>query len=172
MAEVEGLGERKSDLHFVDVIPVVEPIIENVKPTNSLELTEVSDYSEEPYEEPPEYNEKKPGFFELVSLEKVPENEEEERSKILWIPIKPVENIQDYQALPEQYDVLEGVESEEDFLRASDIPKATMLKQEKEMKTTNVQSPVAVSTVYSSSSTLFIQSLLLNLTFSLLTFFH
>merc|ERR1719483_1992165 len=132
----------------------------------------MSDYSEEDYEDVPEYKEKKTELFELVSLEKIPDYDEEDRSKILWIPIKPVENIQDYQALPEEYDVVKEIESGEDFLQASDIPEATMLKQEKEVRTAVVQSPVSVKTVYSSSTTISIKSMLSVLTFSLLLVLH
>jgi len=172
LAVVDGLGEKRSDLHDIDVIPVVEPIFENDNLKDSFEQNEMSDYSEEDYEDVPEYKEKKTELFELVSLEKIPDYDEEDRSKILWIPIKPVENIQDYQALPEEYDVVKKIESGEDFLRASDIPEATMLKQEKEVKTAIVQSPVSVSTVYSSSTTISIKSMLSVLTFVLLLVLH
>ena len=75
----------------------------------------------------------------------------------MWIPLKPAEDIEDFQHMLEaKHDViLEETEVDEDFVRASALPEATMLKQEKTQQTQSVHNtvlnPVPVSFVYSSS---------------------
>jgi len=89
----------------------------------------------------------------LISLDGANEVEEKERSKVLWIPLNPSENIEDYQTLFEPQAETEKDE-QEDFLRASEIPAAPMLKQEKMSKSSLSQNPILITSQYSSSSKL------------------
>merc|ERR1712083_890538 len=85
----------------------------------------------------------------LISLDGANEVEEKERSKVLWIPLNPSENIEDYQTLLQTKQ-----DEQEDFLRASEIPAAPMLKQEKMSKSSFSQNPISITSQYSSSSKL------------------
>eukprot|EP00092_Neocalanus_flemingeri_P042270 GFUD01046141.1.p1 GENE.GFUD01046141.1~~GFUD01046141.1.p1 ORF type:complete len:652 (+),score=183.46 GFUD01046141.1:49-1956(+) len=168
-AVVEGLGEKSSIQHEIDVISIEQPIqiLENDAP--SVE-TQDSDYSEEHYEASVDHKEKP---IEIVALEKIPELEEQERSSnTLWIPLLPVEDIEDYQnEFASSYN--EVIEDEEaDFLRPSSIPEPKILKQEKEKKASVVNSPVSVSMDYSSSSPNVIQPILFAAALSLSMFFR
>ena len=110
----------------------------------------------------------------FVELEKITGIEEQDKNRKLWIPLEPVEDIEDYQNMFEaKHDVLfEKTEVDEDFFRPSALPEAPMLKQEKKQPTQSVHSPVPVSMVYSSSSTVFTPSILLAMMLSLSTLFH
>jgi len=173
-AVVEGLGERSSKRHELDVISAEVPVktFEDKENLDSSYETQYSDYSENK-DDASQHQKEDTAFDELMNLEKSSEFEEQERSKILWIPLKPIEDIKDYQNIfaTENNEVTEESKDEEDFLRPSDIPKAPMLKQEKESKSTVVHSPASVSMVYSSSSTISIQSMVLPVALSLLMFF-
>merc|ERR1712179_710783 len=73
-----------------------------------------------------------------------------EANKVLWIPYKPVDDIQDYQSVF-QPDSERSDDTYEEFLRPSDIPEAPMLKQEKAAKPTFVNNPLSASADFSSS---------------------
>jgi len=73
-----------------------------------------------------------------------------EANKVLWIPYKPVDDIQDYQSVF-QPDSERSDDTYEEFLRPSDIPEAPMLKQEKVAKPTFVNNPLSASADFSSS---------------------
>merc|ERR1711915_768191 len=92
----------------------------------------------------------------IVSLDGANEVEEKERSKVLWIPLNPSENIEDYQTLFEPQGETEQDE-QEDFLRASEIPAAPMLKQEKMSKSRVSLSHISITSQHSSSSKLSLQ---------------
>merc|ERR1712106_57904 len=125
-------------------------------------------YSEEVISSDYDHEEEK--VVKLITLQKIPDIEEQERSRKLWIPLEPVEDIDDYQNFfeSEQEEVLEETE----FLRPSALPEAPMLKQGKEPKSQAVESSVPVSMVYSSSSTILTSSILLVLALPLSTLFH
>jgi len=73
-----------------------------------------------------------------------------EANKVLWIPYKPVDDIQDYQSVF-QPDSERSDDTYEEFLRPSDIPEAPMLKQEKSAKPTFVNNVLSASADFSSS---------------------
>merc|ERR1719425_119763 len=91
-----------------------------------------------------------------------------EAKKVLWIPYKPVDDIQDYQSVF-QPDSKRSDDTYEEFLRPSDIPEAPMLKQEKVAKPTFVNNMLSASADFSSSTrisihlTLFIVSACLSI---------
>merc|ERR1712013_904131 len=90
---------------------------------------------------------------EQLSIAPSPFSELEEKKKtkkVLWIPYKPVEDIQDYQSVFEP-DSERSDDTYEEFLRPSDIPEAPMLKQEKMAKPTFVNNPLSASADFSSS---------------------
>ena len=93
----------------------------------------------------------------LISLDKANDLEEKERSKVLWIPLNPSENIEDYQTLFEPQGEIEE-DKQEDFLRASEIPEAPMLKQEKMSRSRVSQSHISITSQHSSSSKLSLQT--------------
>ena len=108
---------------------------------------------------------------DIKDPERKSEIKEQERSKVLWIPLNPVENIEDYQNMfASENDRSFNVD--EDFLRPSDIPEAPMLKQEKVAKSTVSHTPVSVSADYSSSSTVSMQSVLFIITVCLSMLVH
>merc|ERR1712025_900966 len=117
-------------------------------------------------------------YIELVKLEKLEQGsniEEEEKGRQLWIPLEPVDDINEYQDMFENdYNEDEEKQDHEDFfLRPSAIPEAPVLKQERERKSQSIETGIPVSMVYSSSSsTMFSSFILLALGFSLSTFFH
>merc|ERR1712013_805242 len=85
------------------------------------------------------------GENEQLSIAAAPLSELEEKKKtkkVLWIPYKPVEDIQDYQSVFEP-DSERSDDTYEEFLRPSDIPEAPMLKQEKMAKPTFVNNPLS-----------------------------
>jgi len=93
------------------------------------------------------------GENEQLSIAPAPLSELEEKNKakkVLWIPYKPVEDIQDYQSVFEP-DSERSDDTYEEFLRPSDIPEAPMLKQEKVAKPTFVNNPLSASADFSSS---------------------
>ena len=170
-ALLEGFGKESSKQHEIDVIAIEKPIqtLEYKENEDSSIETLYSDISEETdvsYEDQKE----EPAVVKLMTLEKRPEFEGQERSKLLWIPLKPVEDIEDYQhAFASNNDeMIEDTDNEEEFFRASDIPEAPMLKQEKGAKTAVVNSPVPISMVYSSSSRISIQSMWFTVALTLL----
>merc|ERR1711892_461771 len=135
-AVVDGLGEKKSKQHEIDVTSVEEPV-QTLEGKESEEYSSKTlDYSEES-DDSSEYR-KQPAVVELVTttVDNKPEFVEEEKSKILWIPFKPVEDIEDYQNTFSSHDneLVEEAEEEENFFRPSGIPEPPMLKQEKETK--------------------------------------
>lgn len=86
-----------------------------------------------------------------ITAAKLSEHEEKNKAKkVLWIPYKPVEDIQDYQSVFEP-DSERSDDTYEEFLRPSDIPEAPMLKQEKVPKPTFVNNPLSASADFSSS---------------------
>jgi len=88
---------------------------------------------------------------ETEDLSITPEQEDTiEAKKVLWIPYKPVDDIQDYQSVF-QPDSERSDDTYEEFLRPSDIPEAPMLKQEKVAKPTFVNNPLSASADFSSS---------------------
>merc|ERR1739838_1210694 len=87
-------------------------------------------YSEEVISSDYDHEEEK--LVKLITLQKIPDIEEQERSRKLWIPLEPVEDIDDYQHLFESQQDEELEETE--FLRPSALPEAPMLKQGKEKK--------------------------------------
>jgi len=172
-AVVDGLGEKKSKQHEIDVTSVEEPV-QTLEDKESEEYSSKTlDYSEES-DDTSEYH-KQPAVAELVTttIDNKPEFVEEEKSKILWIPFKPVEDIEDYQNTFTSHDneLVEEAEEEENFFRPSGIPEPTMLKQEKETKSYVVHSPVSVSMVQSSSTSISIHSIVFAVALSLSTLF-
>jgi len=204
VAEVEGLGEERSEKHGIDVIYIEKPMeiikqqveessltledkseenidsseLHNIEQIFSIEdhdtlvndqLEETSnevadalDYDkpkETPYEvvDAADFDQTDENSNEVISLEEKPD--EKEKSKVLWIPYKPVKDIQDYQTVFES-DHERPEYSHEEFLRPSDIPEAPMLKQEKVAKATVVTNPVLVSADFSSSSRISFHSVL------------
>ena len=63
--------------------------------------------------------------------------------------------------------MIKKADEEEEFLRPSNIPEAIMLKQERKTKSAVIESPMSVSMIYSSSSTISIQSVLFAVVLSL-----
>ena len=110
----------------------------------------------------------------FVELEKKPGTEvEEERSRKLWIPLKPVNDINDYQDVLELNNDLEEDKNVDDyFLRPSELPDTPMLKQEKEYKYQSAETAVPVSRVFSSSTPTFSSSIILAIALSFSTLFH
>merc|ERR1719427_1885043 len=101
----------------------------------------------------------------LKKEDNIPEN------KPLWIPLRPDEDIHDYQLnFQPDDDAVDNVTYEDEFVRASNIPEATMLKQEKDANTGAVNSPVSVSVVdpFSASSTISLQTFSIYFLMSLL----
>ena len=191
---VEGLGVKRSKHQNVDVLYIEEPVVEqnaNNVPDETdgshKEMDSLEQYDQGPAEileketdseslEDEEYFDNNddisdPEEQNNVSVEKKSEIKEQERSKVLWIPLNPVENIEDYQNMfasenDRSFDV------DEDFLRPSDIPEAPMLKQEKVAKSTVSHTPVSVSAEYSSSSTVSMQSVFIIITVCLSMLVH
>merc|ERR1719154_648355 len=177
---VEEFKENKGVIEIEehkDVTKVKENInvaeIENnkhVKTKENEEVTEINEYKDvsektlhdhtkENYDE---FDQAERDFV-IVSDEK-PEFEEEDMSKSLWIPLHPTKDIQEYQDLFASFNANIPYEEEdgEDFQRPSDILEATVLKQEKKVyPTVEAKSALFVSTVYSSSSTSFLKTILL-----------
>jgi len=170
-ALLEGFGKESSKQHEIDVIAIEKPIqtLEYKENEDSSIETQYSDISEETYVSSEDQKEE-PAVVKLMTLEKRPEFEGQERSKLLWIPLKPVKDIEDYQhAFASNNDeMIEDTDNEEEFFRASDIPEAPMLKQEKGTKAAVVNSPVPISMVYSSSSRISIQSMWFTVALTLL----
>merc|ERR1719481_804695 len=96
---------------------------------------------------------------ENESKDIIKKSNDNEGNKVLWIPYKPVEDIQDYQSVfqPESE---RSDDTYEEFLRPSDIPEAPMLKQEKLAKAAFVNNPMSVPTDFSSSARISIHSIL------------
>lgn len=197
-AVVEGQGEIKSQKHKMDIISIEEPqdfTESNKIETESEEATSFNQIDEDEIlykqhneietvfdvKQSPDYLEENEvpsvqhsNKHKLVKLEKIEEFEEQDRSRKLWIPLKPVEDIEDYQHTfeVEQNGVMGDTEVDEDFLRPSALPLAPMLKQEKEDKTQSVHSPVPVSMLYSTSSKIFTPSILIVMMLTLSKLFH
>ena len=89
----------------------------------------------------------------LISLDGADKLEEIYRSKVLWIPLNPSENIEDYHTLFEPQGKTEKDE-QKGFLRAAEISEPLMLNQEKMRKSRLSQSPISITSQYSSSSKL------------------
>jgi len=193
VAVVEGQEMVMSEKHKIDVISIEvpletsktneiasvekktqEPIVESDSTEKDSLISEAPyhHYSEEVISSDYDHEEEK--VVKLITLQKIPDIEEQERSRKLWIPLEPVEDIDDYQTLfeSEHDEVLEETELEEIFMRPSALPEAPMLKQGKETKSQAVESSVPISMVYSSSSTILTSSILLVLALPLSTLFH
>ena len=175
MDKKESTDETKSDLpvdHASGLIhmPSFEESAEMFENKDSTEEHQYSDNLSQKLQST-ESDKKVTELNEIGKIKKNSDFQEEERSRVLWIPLKAVDDIEDYQNLftAKFSDEMEEYDSEEDFLRPSDIPEATILKQEK-VKETVVHSPVSVPMVYSSSSTLSIQSILVVMLLSHLAF--
>jgi len=178
VAVVEGQEVVMSEKHKIDVIFIEEPL----KTSKSHELEDDSeektlqDFSEED-DVSGEYEYKGPKLVKLVKLVKLEHIEDidaEEENKISWMPLKPVEDIDNHQqTYAEEHDEVEEEDSDyEQFLRPSPLPETPMLKQEKEIKSQVVESSFPVAMVYSSSSTLVTSSIVLVLALPLSTLFH
>merc|ERR1711892_1232985 len=132
-AELEGFEKKSSEQHIFHVISIEEPsqALENEDLSDEDQQYEYSDDSSVHHEEE---------ILKMVTLEKTPE---EERSRTLWIPLKPVEEIEDYQDnFASNYDEkIEEANKEQEFFRTSDIPEATILKQERKAKSSVIQGP-------------------------------
>merc|ERR1711892_508290 len=189
VAVVEGQEMVMSEKHKIDVISIEVPLetsktneIASVEKTiqESIDISDSTEkeslISEAPYHHYSEevissdYDQEEEELVKLITLQKIPDIEEQERSRKLWIPLEPVEDMDDYQHLfeSEQDEDLEETE----FLRPSALPEAPMLKQGKETKSQVVESSVPVSMVYSSSSTILTSSILLVLALPLSTLLH
>jgi len=168
VAVVEGQETAMSDKHKIDIIAMeeLEEEIETEKETQS--------YQYEQKDKTLENDNSKETVFKLVKLEKTPDIEEQERSRELWIPLEPVDDIDDYQQMFEVDDQKDQEENfdQDYFLRPSALPEAPMLKQEKEHKSQSVETVVPVAMVFSSSPATFFSSMLLVVALSLLTLFH
>jgi len=189
---VEGLGVKRSKQHSVNVLNIEEPVVianhvvdktegsqdeinslqqNEQRPTEELEKETESESLED--NEYLDINDDTSDLEDqnVVTVAKKSEIKELERSKILWIPLNPVENIEDYQNMfvPEND---RSFEVNEPFLRPSDLPEAPMLKQEKVSKSAVSRTPVSVSADYSSSSTVSIQSVLMIITVCLSMLVH
>jgi len=168
VAVVEGQETVMSDKHKIDIIAMdeLEEEIETEEETQSYKYeqkdkTLENDHSEET-------------VFQLVKLEKTPDSEEPERSRELWIPLEPVDDIDDYQQMFEVEDHKDQEQNfdQHHFLRPSALPEAPMLKQEKEHKSQSIETVVPVAMVFSSSPAIIFSSLLLAVTLSFSTLFH
>jgi len=154
VAVVDGHEVVMSDKHKIDVI--------------TIETTEE-------YENNFATTDDQKDIVNFVKLEKNPdiEEDEEERGGNLWIPLKPVNDMDDYQ---DMFKVDNDIEADDNddahFMRPSELPKAPMLKQEKERKSQSIETAAPVSMVFSSSSTILSTSVLLAIALSLSTLFH
>ena len=197
-AVAEGQGEIMSQKHKMDILSIEEP--HDLTESNNIEtesdkahsfnqiaedevsfikqneIETVADekqslgYLKENEVPSVQHNNK----HKLVKLERIEEFEEQDRSRKLFIPLKPAEDIEDSQHNfeVEQDGVMEETKVDEDFVRPFALPEAPMLKQEKEDEPQSVQSPVPVSMVYSTSSTIFAPSIFIVMMLSLSKLFH
>jgi len=169
VAVVDGQETVMSDKHKIDTIAMEEQD-EEIKTEKEIQSYQYEQQDEKTSEN---YHSKET-VFKLVKLEKRPDIEEQERSRELWIPLEPVDNINDYQEMfdVEYNEVQEENENEDPFHRASALPEAPMLKQEKQQKSQSIETAAPVSMVFSSSSKILFSSTLLAVTLSLSTLFH
>merc|ERR1711970_1037071 len=169
VAVVDGQETVMSDKHKIDIIAMdeLEEEIETEEEAQSYQYEQQDEKTSENYHS-------KETVFKLVKLEKRPDIEEQERSRELWIPLEPVDNINDYQEMSdvEDNEVQEENENEDPFHRASALPEAPMLKQEKQQKSQSIETAAPVSMVFSSSSKILFSSTLLAVTLSFSTLFH
>merc|ERR1711970_1089688 len=200
-ASLDAFGKKLSKQHEIDVISLEEPIKklkeEKTKEDSSVDADDIKHTEKQVLKKPEmasigtkyfepvnklkenkneesmhlfEDNKIDPPTIKIVMLEK----EEQGLEKPLWIPLKPDENIHEYQdKFIKDDDASENASYEEEFLRPSQIPKATMLKQEKEVHAGGSNSPVSFSVFdhTSSSSTVSIQTILISMMFSVLILF-
>merc|ERR1712106_957567 len=175
VAVVEGQEMVMSEKHRIDVIYIEDPL--ETSKTIEIEYVYVEktiqDFSEED-DVAAEYDNKGPELVKLVKLENIQNIDAEERNKISWMPLKPVEDMDNYQEIyaDEHDEVAEEDSDYEHFLRPSPLPETPMLKQEKEIKSQVVESSFPVAMVYSSSSTLVTSSIVLVLSLPLSTLFY
>merc|ERR1712106_54952 len=140
-----------------------------------LKLENIEDIDEKTLQEEDDMSAKvennEPKLVKLVKIENIQNIDAEERNKISWMPLKPVEDMDNYQQIyAEEHDEVAEEDSDyEHFLRPSPLPETPMLKQEKEIKSQVVESSFPVAMVYSSSSTLFASSIVLLLALPLST---
>jgi len=153
VAVVDGQEVAMSEKHKID-----ETYIEEIEED---ENTYIAEYPDE-------------NLVNFVELKNKHDSEvEEERTRKLWIPLKPVEDIDDYEDLLEPSKDLEENENVDDyFLRPSELPDTPMLKQEKEYKYQSAETAVPVSRVFSSSTAIFSSSIMLAMALSFSTLFH
>merc|ERR1712212_772839 len=150
VAVVDGQEVAMSEKHKIDEI--------YIKENEKDEETFIADYHDEDVAH----------FVELKN--KIDTEVEEERTRNMWIPLKPVDDIDDYQDMVEPNNNLEENENVEDyFLRPSELPDTPMLKQEKEYKYQSAETAVPVSRVFSSSTTILSSSIILALALSFST---
>jgi len=184
--DIKSMVNNESfDQTETDLLVEEEPNLKTIHSTTDKEaddMFEKVDATEET--ESTDNNSDKPTSSEIDQIvkqiindeitEKKADIQEQERSRVLWIPLKAVDDIEDYQNLftAPFRDESEEYDFEEEFFRPSDIPEATMLKQEKG-KETVVYSPQSVPMVYSSSptSTIPIQSVCLPMFLYLFIFY-
>merc|ERR1711892_633510 len=157
VAVVEGQEMVMSEKHKIDLISIEDPLETSKTNKNEYDSVEktVQDFSEED-DVAAEYENKGPEFVKLVKLvklENIQNIDAEEINKLSWIPLKPVEDMDNYQQIyAEEHDEVAEEDSDyEHFLRPSPLPETPMLKQEKEIKSQVVESSFPVAMVYSSS---------------------
>merc|ERR1711936_298894 len=151
-AMVEGLGIATSKKLEVEVI----------LPEKVVDLPVEEDYSDYSDQEDATQYENKPEIVELVKLDDQAEYVDEDSNDLLWISLKPEEDV------PSENTFFSDDE-EEDFLRSSNIPDATVLKQAKNTKPEAISSPLSVTSFHSSSSKVSIHSLIFFVGFYLST---
>ena len=169
VAVVNGQEKVMSDKHKIDII-TIEALEEEVETKEDLQSYQY----EQQDDKTPEDDHSVGTAFQLVKLEKTPDIKEQERSRELWIPLDPVDNIDDYQEMfhVDYNEVHEENENQEPFQRPSALPEAPMLKQEKEHKSQSIETAAPVAMVFSSSSTIFSPSLFLAVILSISTLLH
>ena len=168
VAVVGGQEIAMSDKHKIDIIAMEE--LEEEIATEE----ETQSYQHEQTDKTLKNDDSKETVFKLVKLEKTPDIEEQERSRELWIPLEPVDDIDDYQQMFEVDDHKDQEENfdQDYFLRPSALPEAPMLKQEKEHKSQSIETVVPVAMVFSSSPAIFFSSMLLAVALSCSILFH
>merc|ERR1719320_697309 len=169
VAVVNDQEKVMSDKHKIDII-TIEALEEEVETKEDLQSYQY----EQQDDKTPEDDHSLGTAFQLVKLEKTHDIKEQERSRELWIPLDPVDNIDDYQEMfhVDYNKVHEENENQEPFQRPSALPEAPMLKQEKEYKSQSIETAAPVAMVFSSSSTIFSPSLFLAVILSISILLH
>merc|ERR1711892_574945 len=141
-----------------------------------LKLENIEDIDEKTLQEEDDMSAKvennEPKLVKLVKIENIQNIDAEKTNKISWMPLEPVEDMDNYQQIyADEHDEV-AEEDYEHFLRPSPLPETPMLKQEREIKSQVVESSFPVAMVYSSSSKLVTSSIVLVLALPLSTLFH